>query len=92
MGSVDTSVEPFRETLATDVDVDDPPTASELSAGLSQIANIRAGGIVYITNSLPYGPPLEGGSSDQAPPGGILQASFEELVERFARVVDEVAA
>lgn len=51
---------------------------------------IKAGGVSYIVNNLPYGMRLEYGSSDQAPVGmvRITAMRWQTIVNRAARDLD----
>lgn len=59
---------------------------SNKAAGMSVIARMKAGNILYLTNSLPYIPRLEEGSSKQAPSGmaKITAAEMKPLAQRIA--------
>ena len=50
---------------------------------------VKAGGVEYITNNLPYAERLEYGYSQQAPAGmvRVTAARFRELLARAARGV-----
>ena len=67
IGSVDTST---SETL-------DPSGTATLGQIFEQIATAKAGGVIYITNSLPYAIPLENGHSKQAPYGFVRITAVE---------------
>lgn len=62
VGSVNT-------TMLPDItDQDGGDTIEKIASGLDRV---HAGGVFYITNSLPYAIPLEYGHSDQAPNGMV---------------------
>ena len=50
-------------------------------------STVRAGGVVYLTNNLPYIMALEFGSSQQAPAGmvRVTVAKWQAIVDRAAR-------
>lgn len=52
-------------------------------AGGKEIAQAKPFGVVYITNNLPYIEPLENGHSKQAPPGGIVRITAQEMQAVF---------
>lgn len=79
VGSVDTST-----IQAVD------PDGSTTRAKITQASqSLRAGGIVYITNSLPYARRLEYGWSQQAP-GGMVRITVANYSEYIANAVREV--
>jgi len=52
------------------------------------VSQVRAGGIVYITNSLPYARRLEYGWSKQAPsPPGIVRLTVQRYADYIAAAV-----
>jgi len=61
--------------------------APSLTRAAAFAANVRAGGVVYLTNNLPYIMPLEFGHSKQAPAGmaRITVARWQELVNKAVR-------
>lgn len=73
VGQVDT-------TTTEDIDASGGSTLSKLAAAIGATG---AGGVTYISNSLPYGPALEHGHSGQAP-GGMVRvtvAEFSQFIE-----------
>lgn len=50
-----------------------------IAEAMAKLKKFSAGGVVWITNNLPYIIPLEEGHSDQAPPGGIVEITIEEF-------------
>lgn len=61
--------------------------APSLARAASFASTVRSGGVVYLTNNLPYIMPLEFGSSQQAPAGmvRITVARWQSIVDRAAR-------
>ena len=61
--------------------------APSLTRAASFASTVRSGGVVYLTNNLPYILPLEFGSSQQAPSGmvRITVARWQSIVDRAAR-------
>ena len=61
--------------------------APSLTRAASFASTVRSGGVVYLTNNLPYILPLEFGSSQQAPAGmvRITVARWQSIVDRAAR-------
>lgn len=60
------------------------PAAGTLARWRAALEGAVAGGIVYITNNLPYGRKLEYGSSQQAP-GGVVRitvAEYEQVIRQ----------
>jgi len=74
VGKIDT-------TTTNDIDADGGATLSKLSAA---IGTTGAGGVTFISNSLPYGPALELGHSGQAPAGMVrtTAAEFQQYVNQ----------
>lgn len=72
----------------TAVDPNGSTTMARISSG---VAGVKAGGIVYITNSLPYARRLEYGWSQQAPQGmvRITVANYQEYVANIVRGLDK---
>jgi hypothetical protein len=83
---------------------DNPPTPSvQLTARLDKsgqvvielarvaVQDIRAGGVSYITNGLPYGPRLEYGWSKQAP-SGMVRLTVNELQKFMREAVAQIRA
>lgn len=56
-----------------------------INAAAAVALNVKAGDIIYLVNNLPYGPVLEGGSSDQAPQGMVALT-----VQEFQEIVNEI--
>ena len=63
--------------------------APSLARAASFASTVRSGGVVYLTNNLPYILPLEFGSSQQAPAGmvRITVARWQSIVDRAARAL-----
>ena len=61
--------------------------APSLTRAASFASTVRSGGVVYLTNNLPYILPLEFGSSQQSPAGmvRITVARWQSIVDRAAR-------
>ena len=61
--------------------------APSLTRAASFASTVRSGGVVYLTNNLPYIMALEFGSSQQAPAGmvRITVARWQSIVDRAAR-------
>lgn len=72
VGKIDT-------TTTEDIDKSGGATISKLSAAIGATG---AGGVTFISNSLPYGPALEHGHSGQAPAGmvKITVAEFQQFI------------
>lgn len=68
--------------------VGDPARAAETVSARNRALSIEVGDRIFITNNLVYGPPLEGGSSEQARTG-IYQPTLTELVASFQSIVDD---
>lgn len=66
---------------------DDKSGSATVQAGLSVVAGAKAGGVIWITNNLPYARRLENGWSDQAPAGMVRLT-----VNEYRRYVDQAAA
>ena len=62
----------------------DPSGQQSKSRIAGSAAAVKAGGVEYITNNLPYAQALENGHSQQAPAGmvGVTLRSFTETVNR----------
>ena len=59
------------------------PSGSATSARIAaSLESVKAGGVEYITNNLPYAQPLEYGSSSQAPQGmvRVTVARFQDIL------------
>lgn len=54
-----------------------------IKKGLAAISNLPPYQVVYIANNLEYIEFLEEGSSEQAPPGGMVKVTVEELRQIF---------
>lgn len=63
--------------------------APSLARAASFASTVRSGGVVYLTNNLPYILPLEFGSSQQAPAGmvRITVSRWQSIVDRAARAL-----
>lgn len=71
-------------------DTEDSPSRSgsgSITRAASFASTVRSGGVVYLTNNLPYILPLEFGSSQQAPAGmvRITVSRWQSIVDRAAR-------
>ncbi|QHJ00115.1 HK97 gp10 family phage protein [Xylophilus rhododendri] len=55
----------------------DPSGAAALTRLAASIATVKAGGVLYLTNSLPYAQRLEYGWSKQAPAGMVRTTTAE---------------
>lgn len=68
----------------TTTDEVDPSGAATLTRLAAAISATRAGGVTYISNSLPYSMALEYGHSSQAPSGAvrITVAEFQQFVNQ----------
>lgn len=60
----------------------DPSGAATLARIQSQVAEMKAGGVAYLANGLPYGPRLEMGYSKQAPQG-FVRLTMMDLPRRI---------
>jgi len=70
------------------VDKDGSTTTARITAA---VGSVQAGGVVYITNSLPYARRLEYGWSKQAPsPPGIVRLTVQRYSEYIANAVKDV--
>lgn len=69
-------------------DKDGGPTLNRLSAAIGATG---AGGVTYISNSLPYGPAIEDGHSTQAPTGvvEITAIEFQDYVRQAVAELDK---
>lgn len=61
-----------------------------LNDGVAMVARIKGGDLIYVTNSLPYIPELEGGSSQQAP-NGMVAVTAAELRPLAGEIAAKVA-
>jgi hypothetical protein len=50
------------------------------------LQNVKVGGVIFLTNSLPYAQPLEYGHSKQAP-GGMVRITVAEYEQYLANAV-----
>jgi hypothetical protein len=67
------------------VDKDGSTTVARITQG---VEGVNAGGVVYITNSLPYARRLEYGWSKQAPsPPGIVRLTVQRYTDYIAAAV-----
>lgn len=64
---------------------------SAITEGMSVIGVFKAGERFYSTNSLPYIPALEDGSSTQAP-NGMIKVTVAELKPLVAKIAARIAA
>lgn len=78
---------PKREV---DEDLDASDVRSRQAAAEQEIADFGPGKSLYVTNGLPYIPPLEDGHSDQAPQG-MIKVTVEELKPLKSRIVAAIA-
>jgi hypothetical protein len=62
----------------------DPTGEAAIARAQAALQGIQVGGIVYLTNSLPYARPLEYGHSKQAPTGMV-----RETVVEFGRYLEQ---
>jgi len=70
------------------VDKDGSTSIARITAA---VGSVQAGGVVYITNSLPYARRLEYGWSKQAPsPPGIVRLTVQRYSEYIANAVKDV--
>jgi hypothetical protein len=69
-------------------DVTSKNGAGSITRSMEFAANLKAGGVFYIANNLPYIMRLEYGSSTQAPAGmaRIAVAKFQAIVDKAARL------
>ncbi len=70
-----------------DASNDAPESRDALVVGASVLPNFRAGGKIFITNSLPYAMRLEYGWSQQAP-GGMVRTTVDEYGQHLKRAVE----
>jgi hypothetical protein len=78
IGSPDTST----------IDAVDPDGSTTVARITAAAGAIHAGGVVYITNSLPYARRLEYGWSQQAPsPPGIVRLTVQRYTDYIAAAV-----
>jgi hypothetical protein len=57
--------------ITSEIARDDKTGSATIASGLSVMNSVKAGGVVWITNNLPYARRLENGWSDQAPQGMV---------------------
>lgn len=87
INAVDPSVAGEREQHSGP-NAGDPATGEELASASAILLSARFGDEVIVSNSLPYAKRLEDGWSSQSPePGGIYQATFQELTQKFSQLV-----
>jgi hypothetical protein len=75
--------------LAHDLDAVDPSGSQTIQRGTSVVLEFQAGEKLLITNSLPYVPVLERGSSKQAPQG-MAAVTKAELAPLVSQVLAEI--
>jgi hypothetical protein len=69
----------------------DPDGSTTIARITAAFANVRAGGVLYVTNSLPYARRLEYGWSKKAPsPPGIVRATVQSYTAYIASEVRDV--
>lgn len=74
-------------TVNTTVDSPvDPSGEAAIARAEAALTNVKVGGVIYLTNSLPYAKPLEYGHSKQAP-GGMVRITVVEYEQYLANVV-----
>lgn len=78
---------PKREV---DEDLRASDVRSQQQSAEQEIAEFGPGESLYLTNALPYIPPLEDGHSDQAPQG-MIKVTAEELKPLKSRIVAQIA-
>jgi hypothetical protein len=94
VGTPDLSVQPPRDPIQLTAKGRRPPGApkrqrpSTAEMAKAQAAVLGAGrhDLILITNNLPYGPPLERGSSKQAP-NGMLRLTLAEMKRNIRRAI-----
>ena len=62
--------------------------AGSLTRASTFASNLRAGGVIYLTNNLPYAMALEYGHSQRQAPAGMVRitvARWQSIVDRAAR-------
>jgi hypothetical protein len=64
----------------------DPTGEAAIARADSALQNVKVGGVIYLTNSLPYAIPLEYGHSKQAP-GGMVRTTVVEYGQYLAKAV-----
>lgn len=67
----------------------DPSGEGAIARAEGALQNVQVGGVVYLTNSLPYAKRLEYGHSKQAP-GGMVRITVAEYGQFLARAVGSV--
>lgn len=72
---------------AATIEAVDPTGSTSMARITTAAGGLRAGGVVYITNSLPYARRLEYGWSQQAPQGMVrlTVANYQQYLERVVR-------
>jgi hypothetical protein len=82
----------FGASQTGDTDASTAPSGSPSLGRASAFAsNLRAGGVFYIFNNLPYILPLEYGHSKRQAPNGWCRSTVARWQETVNRVVSEVA-
>jgi hypothetical protein len=67
----------------------DPGGEQSISRAEGALANVKVGGVIYLTNSLPYAQRLEYGHSKQAP-AGMVRLTVQEYGLYLAKAVAEL--
>lgn len=67
----------------------DPSGDGAIASGEAKLADFQVGPSIFITNSLPYGPRLENGYSDQAP-NGMVRITVAEWRDYVRKAVAEL--
>lgn len=73
----------------TVLDVPDPGGADAISRAEGALLNVKVGGLIFITNALPYASALEYGHSMQAP-AGMVRITVQEYVQSLERALAAV--
>ena len=76
----------LRVGIVEDRDPDGPAT---IEAGAAVIAGLKSGGVIWISNNLPYARRLEYGWSQQAP-AGMVRLSIIEVQSEFDNILLKV--
>jgi hypothetical protein len=77
---------------AVNTDTSQPPNADAdavIDRAEGTIKNVTVGGVIYLTNSLPYSLPLEYGHSHQTP-NGMVRLTVQEYAQYLERAVRSV--
>lgn len=66
------------------IELDDKSGTATISRNQAEILGVQAGDVITLGNSLPYGPKLEDGSSQQAPAGmvSLTVQEFQTIVRK----------